>query len=332
MRREQNRRSCHRGMGIVLMACLVVGCGAQAQESAKLGPEKTIIKVMSLPVLPASVLIAAQQRGFFAAEGLQVQVTISASNSNIQKFKEGAYDIMLRDYISTLKDNESGFPGSMIQEVDTTPKDGFPVVVRRGSKIRVPADLRGKKIAINRRRNIAELSTIIALQVHGVEPRRDKVSFVEMSFTEAPKALAKGAVDAVWTFDPYLLILQKSGARVVLDTAVGPMAGFPLTVFASSREFARRHPNTVAAFKRAAVRAQRLLAEDRSLLEAAIANVLKTNRGLAAVSQSNPEFITTTTSNPVRIKRVADFMYQFGFLQKRVDVRTLIPAAPRPSR
>jgi NitT/TauT family transport system substrate-binding protein len=312
---------------IILLACLstgwATGCAdSRAEREQKPPPEKSILRISAIPIPQAAPLRIAKQRGFFQDEGLNVEIT--SYNSGVNVFRNGSVDIAMRDYISTLQDNENGLPMSVVQEIDVVPSGGAPIVVPPNSKIYKPTDLRGKKIAINSR-NFPELATKVALQIHGLDARKDHIRFVVLPYAKVDKALTRGVVDAAWVFDPYLYQVERHGARRVLETATGPIVGLPATLYASRREFGQRYPKTVAAFKRAITRAQRLLAENPVLMEKEIATVTNSDPRLAFILR-RPQFVTATSTNAVRIERIAESMLRFKFLRKRVNVRTLIPA------
>ncbi|WP_298839357.1 ABC transporter substrate-binding protein [uncultured Salinicola sp.] len=95
--------------------------------------------------------------------------------------------------------------------------DGVAIVVRGDSTIHSLADLRGKRIAIWRGSWSQQL-LFNALAKAGIP--RDAVELRYLDALDASHALDSGAVDAIGSWDPYVIQLERRGARV-LTTAEG---------------------------------------------------------------------------------------------------------------
>ncbi|WP_295997495.1 sulfonate ABC transporter substrate-binding protein [Rugamonas sp.] len=114
------------------------------------------------------------------------------------------------------------------------------IVVRKDSKIRTLADLRGKKIALNKGSNVHFL-LVKALEKAGI-PYQD-VSTVFLAPAEARAAFERGSVDAWAIWDPYLAAAQKQlGARVVAD---GQGIASNHQFFLASRPYAEKNPEVI---------------------------------------------------------------------------------------
>lgn len=312
---------------VILVGVLIVALGAACggttpQTQATDRPEQTTIRIGTIPASSAGPLVIAQQRGLFKQEGLDVKLQMFTGGvSAITELQRGRIDLAISSYPSLFQAQEKGQNIRIISEIDLAPDNHFQIVVGNKSKIREPADLKGKTIAVNQRRNIAELSCLITLRIYGMNARRDRIKFVEWPFPDLPRALQKGAVDAAWVFDPWLTLAEQQGARSVAQAMSGPLADFPMTSYAATDEYTKKNPRTVAAFKRAIVKAQRIAQEDRNATDVAVSKLLR----------QNPHFISTlvlsdyvTSTNAVRLQRVSDFMLEFGYLKTKVDAQSLI--------
>lgn len=89
------------------------------------------------------------------------------------------------------------------------------ILVPRGSPIKTLADLKGRKLAVNKGGNGHYLA--LALLDHaGIDPA--SINIVTMPPPDARLALAGGAVDAWSVWDPYVSIaIADDGARVLAD-------------------------------------------------------------------------------------------------------------------
>ncbi len=115
------------------------------------------------------------------------------------------------------------------------------IVVPKGSPLRTLADLRGKKIALNKGSNVHYL-LVKALEKAGI-PYKD-VQTVFLPPADARAAFERGAVDAWAIWDPFLAAAEKQlGARVLAD-GTGLVANHQF--YLASRPYAEKHADIVA--------------------------------------------------------------------------------------
>ncbi|MCY0915016.1 sulfonate ABC transporter substrate-binding protein [Massilia sp. H27-R4] len=89
------------------------------------------------------------------------------------------------------------------------------IVVPKGSAIRTVADLKGKKIALNKGSNVHYL-LVRALEKAGIEYKDVQTVFLPPA--DARASFERGAVDAWVIWDPFLAAAEKQlGARVLAD-------------------------------------------------------------------------------------------------------------------
>jgi sulfonate transport system substrate-binding protein len=115
------------------------------------------------------------------------------------------------------------------------------IVVPKGSPLRTLADLRGKKIALNKGSNVHYL-LVKALEKAGI-PYKD-VQTVFLPPADARAAFERGAVDAWAIWDPFLAAAEKQlGARVLAD-GTGLVANHQF--YLAARPYAEKHADIVA--------------------------------------------------------------------------------------
>jgi sulfonate transport system substrate-binding protein len=115
------------------------------------------------------------------------------------------------------------------------------IVVPKGSALRSVADLKGKKVALNKGSNVHYL-LVRALEKAGVDYRDVQAVFLPPA--DARAAFEHGAVDAWVIWDPFLAAAQKQlGARVLAD-GTGLVANHQF--YLASRRFSQQHPDIVA--------------------------------------------------------------------------------------
>jgi sulfonate transport system substrate-binding protein len=115
------------------------------------------------------------------------------------------------------------------------------VVVPRGSTLRTLADLRGKKIALNKGSNVHYL-LVKALEKAGIAYTDVTVIFLPPA--DARAAFERGAVDAWAIWDPFFAAAEKQlGARVLVD-GTGLVANHQF--YLASRPYAEKQGDIVA--------------------------------------------------------------------------------------
>jgi sulfonate transport system substrate-binding protein len=114
------------------------------------------------------------------------------------------------------------------------------IVVPKGSTLRSLADLKGKKIALNKGSNVHFL-LVKALEKAGVAYA--DIQPVYLPPADARAAFERGAVDAWVIWDPFLAAAEKQlGARVLVD-GKGLVANHQF--YLAARGFAEQHPELV---------------------------------------------------------------------------------------
>ncbi len=114
------------------------------------------------------------------------------------------------------------------------------IVVPKGSSLRSLADLKGKKIALNKGSNVHFL-LVKALEKAGIAYA--DIQPVYLPPADARAAFERGAVDAWVIWDPFLAAAEKQlGARVLID-GKGLVANHQF--YLASRSFAQQNPELV---------------------------------------------------------------------------------------
>lgn len=111
------------------------------------------------------------------------------------------------------------------------------IVVPKGSGLRTLADLKGKKIALNKGSNVHYL-LLKALEKAGIAYADIQPVFLPPA--DARAAFERGSVDAWAIWDPFLAAAEKQlGARVLAD-GKGLVANYQF--YLASRTYAEKHP------------------------------------------------------------------------------------------
>ncbi len=99
------------------------------------------------------------------------------------------------------------------------------------------------------------------------------------------------------------------------------MQGFPVAGYQASAEFVDANPRTVAAFQRALAAAVARIAEDPELVPGIAPEFTSLEPELAG-QVSLPDF--RARLDPADLRRVHDFLIEFGLLENELDVEALV--------
>jgi NitT/TauT family transport system substrate-binding protein len=311
---------------VVLLAVLSACGGGQNASGGSTGkPEQSRITVGTLPIVDSAALYIAMKKGYFAAEGLQVDLrTLNSGAAAVPALANNELQFSFGNYVSFFAAKASGALDAKLVADGYQARPGmFLIMVNGNSPIKQATDLAGKKIAVNARANVAELTVSSALQTAGVDPK--SVAFTPLAFGDMASALARKTVDAALLVEPYITQAEKDFGDVPLvDAASGPTADLPIAGWVTSAKFAADKPNTVRAFQRAILKGQ-ADAADRVEVEQALTEFVKVDSVTASLMHLGA---WPTTLEPTRIQRVVDLMTGAGQLSAPIDPRSMIISPP----
>jgi NitT/TauT family transport system substrate-binding protein len=309
---------------VALTLAGAAGCGGSSSASSgSSGLDKSNLVVGAVATSASAGLYIAQQQGFFAHEGLHVTIkNVVSGATTIPDLMHGSLDVVSGNWVSFLAAQAKGtaklhvladgyLAGPHVEQVFALPNSG----------ITKATDLKGKTVAINALKNVAELTLDSVLTEYGVAP--GQVHFVPMPFPAMAGALSAHRIDAAWMAEPYATEAQeKLGAQVVFDCSQGATENLPVAGFVATAAWAKRYPKTAAAFTRAINKAQTLADSSRSAVEKALPPYVPgLTPQLASVISLGSYPITV---DKARIQRIADLMQRFGLLQQRYDVSPMV--------
>ncbi|WP_176611308.1 ABC transporter substrate-binding protein [Actinomadura sp. WMMB 499] len=317
-----HRRAVLAGALAIAVGLTGAACGGEEETAAPGDLETSRIRLGTMTVADTAPIQLAIDEGLFEEEGLEVRLqTLQGGAEAIPKLKSGALDISFGNYVSliTASVKDPGFKPKIVAEGFQSGPKTHTLMVREDSPYHSIDDLKGKKIGVNTKQNISTLM----IQAAG-EPRG--ASFSDDDFVEVPppnmeQALKSESVEAVQAIEPFGTQMQQSiGARMVVDLSSGATADFPIAGYASTEKFVKENPKTVAAFQRALQKASGRCAE-RKVVQETLPKYAKITSEVASTMSYGTY---TSTLSAERLQRVPDVMQQFGYIDSKLDINTLI--------
>ena len=228
---------------ISTISCFLVyllwGCQISPQSVIKRSP----LKVACITFVGYRPAVIAQEKGFFKAQGVDVELSyVDFAQLQQADFSAGKYDgigLTLGDFI-ILSANNPNMQSVLV--VDET--NGADVVVAQ-SDIKTVEDLRGKKIGANLG-GFSEVFVTEMLRISNLTT--DDVNLVKFDALEIPQRLKNNDIQAGHTWEPYLSEAIKQGARPLFTSK--QTSGLILDLVAFRNETIRDRPQDLRAFVR----------------------------------------------------------------------------------
>lgn len=266
---EQRRlflRAVGKGTAMAAIASVLPVASLQAMAQEKRTLEKTDLKIGFIPITCATPLIMAHPLGFYAKEGLKVEVTKTAGWA------------LIRDKVINKEYDASHFlspmPLAMSLGLGSTPVPTNVATIQNinGQAIvlalkhrdnRDPKNWKGFKFGIPFDYSIHNFLLRYYLAEHGINPDTD----VQLRVIAPPEMVANlraGNIDGFLGPDPFnqRAIFEEVGFIHVLTKDL--WNGHPCCAFGTTTEFIQAHPNTFAALYRAVLTAAAMARQPRN--------------------------------------------------------------------
>ena len=314
-------------VGLVVM--LSAGCGAPSTSVQLSGLEKTTLTVGAVPVADEAGLYIAEDEGLFKAEGLNVKIDSIVSSADATKGQnDGAYDVTAGNAVSYIQDQVTGQSNlEIIAEGSLMQPDNQALYTLPGSPITNVTDLKGKRIGVNALNNIGTLLISSVLEEYGMSPRQ--VHFVAVNFPMMGQDLKRHLIDVAWLPEPFGSEDAASlGLQEICDLDQGATANFPVGWYVVTKAWAKKYPQTMAAFLDALRQGQEIADSRRSAVEQAMEKLpfpYTVPPPIAAVMSLETYPLNVAPDIDLsRVQRVANEMYLFQMLGRPFHVSSML--------
>src|ERR1700733_10972513 len=252
-----------------------------------------------------------------AQRGIKIQWTqFSAGPQLLEGMNVGSIDIGHSGEAPPIFAQAAGTPFVYLGSQPPYPV-GEAILVPKNSPIKTVADLKGKKIALNKGSNVHYL-LLKALEKTGLKYQDVQVAFLPPS--DARAAFDGGKVDAWALWDPFLPVGQAATEARILTDGEGLVANREF--FFAARQFAEAHPEIIQALTSAIDRAATWTKEKPAEVAAYLSHDVGVDaKLLEAITTGRPwGFHPIDAAVLADQQGIADAFFQLGLIPKRIEV------------
>lgn len=231
---------------LTISGLLALTTAAQAQT--------TKIRVSTIPIIDTAPLQVGIAKGFFAAEGLEVDTTPTAGGAmGLPALAAGQVQITFSNVISVVLGAKQGLGFEIIAAGSNTGEktpDLAALIAKKGSTIKTGKDLEGKRVAVNTRNNIIWLYARAWVQATGGNP--DAVTYLEVPFPQMVDAVKGDRVDAAFVVEPFLSAGVASDAVSIVGWPYNAVQKrIPVSQYVATKTFISQNPGVIDRWVRA---------------------------------------------------------------------------------
>jgi NitT/TauT family transport system substrate-binding protein len=190
-----------------------------------------------------------KQLGLFQKHGINIElISFPGGTVGLQALLAGDIQFASADGTAGLQANLRGANIYFVAGMINT----FPFSILSKPEIRVPADLRGKKIVISRYGSSSDTAVRVAVEKYDLKPDKDVIILQGGGQSERFAALRAGAVDAAIVSPPLNLAGRKMGYNEVIDLSQSGVA-YSHQQIVAIKDYLDRNPDAVLRTLRALI-------------------------------------------------------------------------------
>lgn len=267
-----------------LFSLLLAACGSERPAA-----ERTRVRLAVGPFLGHAPLHVALEKGYFAEQGLDVElVSIATTREAVPPLVAGRLEVLAAGVVPTsiFSAIAEGSPIRVVADRGFVDPEGCPYsafVARRelveSGELDDPRALRGKRISYSP--SIAE-GFLLERLVEGTGVGEDDIVVQEVDEPVLQEAFSSGALDLAFTSEPWITRIVEAGAGRVWMPLEESAPGFQQSLIVFGRAFIEEDPDAGERFMTAYLKAHRELRQERTEEHLEI---------MAEVTELEPDFL-----------------------------------------
>ncbi|SJN11744.1 ABC-type nitrate/sulfonate/bicarbonate transport systems periplasmic components-like protein [Leucobacter sp. 7(1)] len=314
-------------LGALAAATLaLVGCSDSGAPSAEKAPsaetpgasEMRDVRVAALPISDSIAVWVGIDEGIFEKHGLNVEIQPAQGGAQaIPALLSGDIQFAIGQPFGPFRAGLQDLGITVFSNFSSSQPSGDDVngVVALGdSGITRPADLAGKKVAVNSLGAAGDLTIMAAVDADGGDAK--SIEFVEVAFPDAAAQLEAGNIDAAWVPDPFQKQIAAEGT-LVMHPYQQVLPGLTVLTNFTTNELIEKDPQLVKDYAAAMAEALEFTNEHDDVTRAAISEHLKIPAEVA-VGLTLPNYDAKLDID--QIGELADLAVKYGVLDKRPDI------------
>ncbi|MGW0803928.1 ABC transporter substrate-binding protein [Nonomuraea sp. NPDC002799] len=309
-------------------ALLLAACGGGQSPPADAGGASgapTPVKVSVIPIIDVAPIYLGNQQGFFAAEGLKLELVPAQGGAAIvPAVVSGQVEFGFSNFTSLIIAKSKGLPLKVVApgagSTGTQGEDFGGVVVKAGSPLKSAADLAGKRVAVNTLNNINDTTVRASIRAAGGDAKN--VTFTELAFPDMLAALDKGNVDAVQVVEPFLATAKKNGDRVIASNYVDTAPGLTIAGYFTSQQTLTAKPDLVKRFTSAMQKSLKYASDNPDAVRKVLLTYTKIDPSLTG-SLTLPTYPAEVNGDS--LETLSKLAVQDGLIQSAPDLSGLLP-------
>ncbi|MEH1866448.1 MAG: ABC transporter substrate-binding protein [Nostoc sp.] len=305
----------------IITACLLFSC-----QRAPIEFKRPPLKIPVGYFVGEYPGIIAQEKGFFKAQGVDVELILHKRYIQLEQgnFSAGKYDGVMYSLGSfiILSATNPDIQGVMVVDEST----GADVVVAQ-SQIKIVADLKGKNLGAN----LGGFSEVFVTEMlKTANLTSDDVNLVKSEASEIPQRLKNNTIQAGHTWEPHLSEARKLGGHILFTSKQTP--GLILDMIVFRGEIIRERPEDVRAFVRGWLQAVNYWKANIQEGNAIISKVLKIPSNTISLEGvnlidlgENQKLLQSSSPNSIykTAKIYTDFFIRSGNVTRIPELKTL---------
>lgn len=309
---------------LALSGCTDSGAAPTSAPTEDAGSgELRPVRVAALPIAETGALWAAMEEGIFEGHGIEVEVVPAQGGAQaIPALLSGDIQFAIGQPFGPFRADLQNLGVVIIGDYADSLEDGKDVnavVSLADSGITDPADLAGKRVAVNSLGAAGDVTIMKAVEDAGGDPTT--IEFVEVAFPDAQAQLEAGNIDAAWVPDPFMSNVVNDGGNIVVHPYQATIPGLSVLTTITTQELMDSDPELVADFAAAMTEALDWAADNEDAVRAAISTNMEIPEE-AAAGITLPTF--TSELEVSDLEELAALAVEFGVLDAEPDFDRLV--------
>ena len=238
-------------LAVTVLLLAVAGCTTDDKKADSAG---TKVGLGVIPIVDVAPVYLGKSKGFFSRRGIDLNLVQEQGGPAIVKgVLAGTYEFGFSNVTSLMAAEAGDLPlravANGVASTGRPYRDFSAIVVPYGSPIRSPAELAGKKVAVNALKSLGDTTVRESVRKAGGDPAG--IKFKAMPFPTMPSALQAGGLDGAWMVEPQLSEAITLGAQVVASNFVDTAPDLTVAMYFTASGLIDRDPQLVARFTEA---------------------------------------------------------------------------------